>query len=223
MKNGAVVVAAMVAALAAAGTVTARDKEPKASDVQALLGEALGGAKVDADAAAAITKWILSEKDDTVARGLADVLRSKELAPRGSDRELWTATAESMAALFESGLGDAAAHRRRGAGDWPELAALLNAAAPAIADALRETSPSDRETMSRVLGALAPTAAPMVPSLVEGLHHARPEVRLGAAMALGAMGPAARRAAPELRRILDDSDPDVRAAAADALRRIETR
>jgi HEAT repeat protein len=220
MKN-AVMMAAVVA-LAAAGWARAEDK-PAMPDPPALLGEALRAGNVDAEAAAALTRWILSEKDDAVARGLADVLRSTDLAPKGADRELWNATAESMAALFESGLGNAAARRRRGANDWPELAALLNAAAPAITEALRETSPSDREALSRVLAALAPTATPMVPSLVQGLRHERPEVRLGAAMALGAMGPAGKRAASDLRRALDDPDPEVRAAAAEALRRIETR
>jgi hypothetical protein len=208
----------MVAAvLARAGTGRAEDKPANAP---ALLEQALRHGAVDADAAAEITRWILSEKDDAVARGLIGALRSADLAPRGPDRELWSATADAMLDLFESGLGDAAAHRRRGAG-WPELAALVNAAAPAIAAALRETSPSDREALSRFLGAMAPTARPMVPSLIQGLRHERAEVRLGAAMALGAMGAAGRPAADELRRALDDPDAEVRVAAADALRRVE--
>lgn len=218
----AATVAVVAAFLALAGTGRADDK-PGVAEAPALLEEALRRGTVDADAAAEITRWILSEKDDTVARGLIGALRSVELAPRGPDRELWNATADAMLDLFESGLGDAAVHRRRGAGDWPELAALVNAAAPAIAAALRETSTSDRETLSRFLQAIAPTARPMVPSLIQGLRHERPEVRRGAAMALGAMGSAGRAAARDLRRALDDPDPDVRAVAAEALRQIETR
>ena len=210
----------LAAVLALAGTGRA-DDEPSAAEPSALLRDALREGTVDADAAAEITRWILSEKDDTVARGLIGALRSAELAPRGPDRELWNATADAMLDLFESGLGDAAVRRRRDAADWPELAALVNAAAPAIAKALRETSPSDREALSRFLGAVAPTARPMVPSFIQGLRHERPEVRRGAAMALGAMGGAARPAAADLRRALDDPDADVRAAAADALRRMD--
>jgi HEAT repeat protein len=204
--------------LAQAGTGRAEDKPANAP---ALLEQALRRGAVDADAAAEITRWILSEKDEAVARGLLGALRSADLAPPGPDRELWIATTDAMLELFESGLGDAAVHRRRAVSDWPELAVLVDAAAPAIAAALRETSPSDRQALSRFLGAVAPTARPMVPSLIQGLRHERAEVRLGAAMALGAMGAAGRPAADELRRALDDPDAEVRVAAADALRRVE--
>jgi len=219
-----VVVAVMVTAavLAVAGTGRAEDKRA-ATEAPALLREALRGGTVDADAAAEITRWILSAKDDAVARGLIGALRSADVAPRGPDGEIWSATADAMLQLFESGLDDAAAHRRRNATDWPELAALVNAAAPAIAKALQETSPSDRETLSHFLKAVAPTAKPMVPSLVQGLRHERAEVRRGAALALGTMGTAGKPAADELRRALDDPDADVRAAAEDALRKVEGR
>ena len=210
------------AVLAIAGTGWADDK-PVATGAPALLQQALRGGTVDADAAAEITRWILSEKDDAVARGLMGAMRSAELAPRGPDRELWNATAEAMLDVFESGLAEAAAHRRRGASDWTEMAALIRAAAPAIAAALAETSPADRETLSQFLKAVAPTAKPMVPSLIQGLRHRQPEVRRGAALALGTMGRAGQPAADELRRALDDPDADVRAAAADALRKVEGR
>ena len=213
-----VTMAAVVLALA--GTGQADDKRAS-TEAPALLREALRAGTVDADAAAEITRWILSAKEDAVARGLIGAMRSAELAPHGADRELWNNTADAMLDLFESGLRDAAAHRRRGAAEWPELAALVNAAAPAIASALQDTSPSDREALSRFLGALAPTAKPMVPSLVQGLRHERAEVRRGAAMALGAMGPGGKAGAEDLRRALDDPDADVRAAAADALKKVE--
>ena len=222
MKRTATAVTMAAAVVAMAATGWAEDK-PAAADVPALLEQALGGGTVDADAAAEITRWILSEKEDAVARGLIGAMRSAEVVPRGPEGEIWSATAEAMLQLFESGLGDAAGHRRRNATDWPELAALVNAAAPAIAKALQETSPSDRETLSHFLKAVGPTAKPMVPSLVQGLRHERAEVRRGAALALGTMGPAGKPAADELRRALDDPDADVRAAAADALRKVEGR
>jgi HEAT repeat protein len=126
-----------------------------------------------------------------------------------------------MAALFESALGDAAARRPRDAAQWPELVALVDAATPVIADALRETDPAQIDTLMRVLDAVAPRAAPILPPLVQALRHQRPEVRRGAATVLGAMGHAGSGAAADLRRALDDDDAGVRAAAADALRRIE--
>jgi hypothetical protein len=220
MKRAVAVAMTLAVVMAVARTGRA-DGPPAAAEAPLLLREALRQGSVDADAAAEITRWILSEKDDSVARGLIAALRSAELAPRGPDRELWNATAHAMLEVFESGLGDAAARRRRGAAEWPELAALVSAAAPAIAKALQETSPSDREALSQFLKAIAPTATPMFPSLIQGLRHERAEVRRAAALALGAMGSAGKPGADELRRALDDPDADVRAAAADALERIE--
>ena len=224
MKRTATAVTMAAAVVAVVATGWAEDKPAvAAADVPALLEQALRGGTVDADAAAEITRWVLSEKDDAVARGLIGAMRSAELAPRGPDRELWNATADAMLDLFESGLADAAVHRRRGASDWTEMAALVRAAAPAIAAALAETSPSDREMLSQFLKMVAPTGKPMVPSLIQGLRHEQAEVRRGAAQALGTMGSAGKPAADELRRALDDPDADVRAAAADALRKIEGR
>jgi hypothetical protein len=152
-------VTTVIAVLALAGPGWADDK-PAASDAPAMLQRALRGGTVDADAAAEITRWILSAKEDAVARGLIGALRSTELTPGGPDGEMWDATADAMLDLFESGLADAARHRRRGASDWPELAALVNAAAPAIAKALQETSPADREMLSQFLKAIEPPGDP---------------------------------------------------------------
>jgi hypothetical protein len=220
MRRDLVAVTAIVA-LAGTGAVKAAEDEPDVHDAPAVLAHALRSGTVEADEAAAITRWILSEKDDTVARGLALALRSTDMKTRGAEGETWNATARAMAALFEGALGDAAARRPRDSQRWPELAALVGAAAPAIAQALGETSPAERETLQRLVQAMAPSATPMLPHLLQGLRHPQPEVRRGAAMALGALGQAGRRAAADLRHALDDPDPGVRAAAADALRRVE--
>jgi len=215
-------VVAMTAVLAMAGAGMARAHDKRAAaDAPALLADALREGKVDADTAAELTRWILSEKDDTVARGLAHALGSIDLTTHGSDGKQWDATARAMAALFQSALGDAAARRPRDASQWPELAALMSAAAPAVAQALHDLPPSDRDTLAGFARMLAPSATPMVPALVQALTHAQPEVRRGAAAALGAMGASGRPAAASLRRALDDPDPAVRNAAADALRQIE--
>lgn len=219
MKHKVVWVTAAVA-LAVAGVVMAADGKPAAREAPALLADALRGGAIDADAAAAITRWILSEKDDAVAQGLVQALRSADLSARGPEAERWNATTRAMVALFERAMLDAGARRPRGA-PWPELAALVDAAAPAVAEALEETDPSDRETMMRFLRAFAPSAGAMLPTLVQGLRHEQPAMRRGAAMALGAMGPAGRRAAGDLRRALDDPNPGVRDAAAAALREME--
>jgi hypothetical protein len=160
-----VAVVTLAAVLAIAGPGWADDK-PAATDAPALLQRALRGGTVDADAAAEITRWILSAKDDTVARGLIGALRSAELAPKGPDREIWNGTADAMLDLFESGLADAAAHRRRRATDWPELAALVNAAAPAIAAAL---APEVRRGAALALGTMGPAGKPAADALRRAL------------------------------------------------------
>jgi len=209
-----------VLTLAGTGTIQAADARPAVTEAPAVLAEALRRGTIDADAAAALTRWILEEKDDVVARGLIDALRSADLRATGSDGEPWNATARAMAGLFESALDDAAGRRRHGAAQWSELAAVVDAAAPVIAQELGRMSPSDRDAVMRTLQAVAPSATPMLPVLARALRHDRPEVRRAAALALGAMGPRARRAVADLRQALDDPDPGVRAAAANALRRV---
>jgi hypothetical protein len=218
------VVVGMTAVLLFAGASLGQAAEDKpAVPEAALLAEAVRRGNLDADAAVAITRWILYAKDDDVARGLIEALRSADLTATGPNAERWDATARAMAGLFESALGDAAARRRRDPARWSELAAVVDAAAPAIAEELRELPAPERETLVRLLRAVAPSATPTLPHLIQALRHQRPEVRRGAALALGAMGEAARPATAELRQALDDRDAGVRDAAADALRRIEVR
>ena len=220
---GMVAVTAFVGILGGPVVCAAADKGRDKDEAAALLGEALRHGEIDPEAAAAVTRWILEGKDDSVARGLASVLRSADLSAQGPEAERWNGTVQAFGALLESALADASAHRRREPTQWPELAALVGAAAPAVAAALQETSPSDRETMLRFMQAVAPSATPMVEPLIQGLSHESAEVRRGAAMGLGALGTAGRGAKAALERALQDPDADVRAAAADALRRIESR
>jgi len=219
---GMVVVAAVAAVLGGPALCGAADKG-RANGEASLLAEALRRGEVDADTAATLTRWILEGKDDAVARGLASALRSTDLTARGPEAQRWNGTVQALGALLESALADASAHRRRDAGQWPELAALVGVAAPAIAATLQETDAKDREALLGFVRAIAPSATPMVQPLIQGLRHEQPEVRRGAAMALGALGAGGRGAKAELERSLQDPDADVRAAAADALRRIESR
>ena len=223
MTLGTVVATAVVVVLGGPALCAAADKGRGNGEASALLGEALRRGEVDPDTAATITRWILEGKDDAVARGLAAALRSTDLTAHGREAQRWNGTVQALGALLESALADASAHRRRDAGQWPELAALVGAAAPAIAATLQETSPSDRESILRFVQAIAPAATPMVQPLIQGLRHEQAEVRRGAAAGLGAMGAAGRGAKAELERALQDPDADVRAAAAEALRRIESR
>jgi hypothetical protein len=86
---------------------------------------------------------------------MGDALRSADLSLAGRQGERWNPALAAMAALFDGALRDAAAHRRRDTKDWPKLTALVRAAAPAIAAALREADPATQAELQRLLAAAA--------------------------------------------------------------------
>lgn len=193
--------------------VTARSE-----DAPRLLADALRTGHTDTAAWASIVRWVLMEREERVAAGLAAALQAVPPPASGPDAARWNATAAAVAGAFAGVLRDAETHTRRD-GD-AIFSDLVSAAAPAVVAALSEADPAAREKVLSAVQVLAPSAREMVAPLAEGLHDAAPSVRLGAATALGALGPAAREAVPELRSALDDRDPAVRAAAAQALDRI---
>ncbi len=101
--------------------------------------EAVRTGTADLAAFAAIADWILYEKEEKVAAGLADVLVALEPRLEGPQGERWNDTTRAVFSLFTSVLRDAAVNRRRsGDGSDAEIAALVKAATPAVAAALRE-------------------------------------------------------------------------------------
>jgi hypothetical protein len=125
------------------------------ADAPARLREMLRSGRADESDVALVTRWIFQENEEVVARGLSDALRSADLAAAGPQGERWKPAAAAMTALFESALRDAAARRRPDRRDWPELNALVTAAAPAIAASLREADPATRAELQRLLAAAA--------------------------------------------------------------------
>src|SRR5206468_5534674 len=89
---------------------------------------------------ATIVRWVLEEKEEKVAPALASALRAAvgDLDDGTADPR-WSAAARGAIALFEGLLDDARGHRRRDEGSVArDLAPIIDAAAPAVADALRE-------------------------------------------------------------------------------------
>jgi hypothetical protein len=142
MRKLFVAMALLVAAapVAMAGTRKA-DASRRAGheDAGRLMKEAVRTGTADAAAFAAIAEWILYEKEEKVAAGLADVLGAAEPTLAGAGGERWHGTTRAMFALFTSVLRDAASDRRRSAdGPDPEIDALVAAAMPAVAAAIGE-------------------------------------------------------------------------------------
>jgi hypothetical protein len=223
MKRAWVVLVALVFSMVFGPSVMAGTREASQADGPRRLGEALASGTADAETIASIVRWVLEEEPEKVAPGLASALHAAidDTSGRTEDPR-WSAAAHTAVDLFASLLNDAQAHRRRDAASLTrQLAPLLSAAAPALADALSEVDPAARSRLLRALRVVAPAAGDVVSPLARALGHREPAVRLGAATALGALGPAARAAVPELRSALEDSDTAVREAAARALKRIQ--
>jgi hypothetical protein len=139
MRELGVVMALVVAAAPLASAGTDGPRRADREDAPRLMKEAVRTGTADAAAFAAIADWILYEKEEKVALGLADVLVALEPSMEGAQGERWNDTTRAMFSLFTGVLRDAAVNRRR-SGDAPdaEIAALVKAATPAVAAALRE-------------------------------------------------------------------------------------
>jgi len=208
-------------ALALIGPIVAALAGPEgpAEDAPRLLSDALRSGTADSRSAAAIVRWVLTEKEEKVAAGVADALRDVPPPSSGPEAERWNATARAVIGSFEGLLADARAHRRRDGEDV--VRDLVAVAGPAVIAALSEVEPAAREDVTRAVGAAAaPAAKDLLPPLVEALRNADASVRRGAATVLGAMGKDARAALPDLSALANDPDPGVREAAAQALERV---
>lgn len=191
----------------------------RAEDGPRLLAEALRSGTTDTAAWASIVRWVLFEREEKVAAGLAEALKAVPPPTGGPEAERWNATARAVIGSFAEVLRDAEAFRKQD-GD-AIVRNLVGVAAPAIVAALSEADPAALEKVRAAVQIAAPAARDMVGPLVQGLRHAEPSVRLGAATALGALGSSASAAVPALRSALDDPDAGVRDAAAAALKRIQ--
>jgi hypothetical protein len=211
--------------LAAAATAAAASDEHVArragrDDAPRLLKEAVRAGTADAAAIAAIADWVLNEKEEKVASGLAEVLGAFGPAVTGGSGERWNETERAVFSLFGAVLRQAESNRRGDAHET-EIAAVVSAAAPAVAGALREADPAARAAFLAVVGSLGPAADDVVPLLAKAVRHPQREVRLGAVKALAAMGRSAAPAIPALLAAADDPDAEVGAAARQALRKIQ--
>jgi hypothetical protein len=214
-----VTVATVALSLVVSGRVGA--EAVSREDAPQALKEALQSGQAQPADIRAIIDWVLHEKEEKVAAGFAEVLRTLDAPGQvtGRDGDRWAPTVSAMFDLFGATLRDAQTHRsRRGSDVPPELSTLLRVAAPAIAASLREADPKSLEPLRAAAAAFGQAAGQeVVPDLVRALRHEDATIRRGAATALSALGPVARVAVPELKSALEDPDPDVRAAARQAL------
>jgi HEAT repeat protein len=223
LKGGRRADAELGEALAAIGPLLDAVMRPgvPGADAPRLLLEALRSGTADAETAAAILRWVLHEKEERVAAGFIDALKAVPTV-NAVEGERWHDASRNIIAVFEGLLRDTQVHRRRdGQSTLRDLEPAIKAAAPALADALREAGPAAQAQLRRAVQSLAPVAKDIVPPLTQALGHGEAAVRRGAASALGALGPAAREAVPQLSTLLDDADAAVRAAAAEALKQIQ--
>jgi hypothetical protein len=139
MTRGWVLSLTAVLILASRGSM-AGTREPSPPDAARQLAEALKSGNADAETIAAIVGWVLAEKPEKVAPGLAAALQAAvgDAALRTPDPR-WGAVARGAVDLFAGRLDDARAHRRRDpASVADELAPLWRTARPALNDALAE-------------------------------------------------------------------------------------
>jgi hypothetical protein len=139
MTCGMVSSVAAVLMLAGPGAM-AGSRKPSPPDAARQLAEALKSGTADAQTIAAIVGWVLAEKPEKVAPGLAAALQAAaDEAATGTADPRGGAVARGAVDLFAGLLDDARTHRRRDPASLAdELAPLLRTARPALNDALAE-------------------------------------------------------------------------------------
>lgn len=149
---------AVVLWLVSGASLMAGDGQTSRGDAPERLGEALRSGTADVETIATIVRWVLEEQEEKVAPGLARALHAAVdgAGGVGKDQE-WEAAARGAIDLFAGLLDDARAHRRRDAASLSrDLAPLVEAAAPAVAEALLEVDAPTREVLRRAWARLGP-------------------------------------------------------------------
>ena len=161
MKQGVAIAAVLL--MSAPGLI-AGDRRPSPADGPRLLDEALRSGTADMETIAAIVRWVLEEKEEKVAPAFVSALWAAiDEGDALSTDPRWEAAARSALTLFEGLLDDARTHRRRDAASLSrDLSALVEAAAPAVAEALREADAPTREAVRRAWELFVP-AMPCAP------------------------------------------------------------
>jgi hypothetical protein len=159
MKKRALAMAAVLW-VASGASLMAGERKPSRGDAPRRLGEALRSGTADVETIATIVRWVLEEKEENVAPGLATALHAAldGVDQLGNDPE-WEAAARGAIDLFVGLLDDARAHRRRDEASLSrDLGPLVDAAAPAVAATLREVDAPTREALRRAWELLAPAS-----------------------------------------------------------------
>ena len=132
--------------------------EQRERDAPRLLGEALRSGTADTETIATIVRWVLEEKEENVAPALAAALGAAAGDVHdGTVDPRWSAAARGAIVLFQGLLDDARGHRRRDeASVARDLAPIITAAAPAVADALREVDAPTRQAVIQAWKLFAP-------------------------------------------------------------------
>ena len=126
--------AAMIASIAEAMQHTGARR----GEAAGLLKDAVRTGTADAEAFATIADWILYEKEEKVAAGLADAIGTALPTRAGHDAR-WNQTAQAMLGLFTGLLRDAQTNRRVDSAEADaRMSAVIAAAAPAVTAALRD-------------------------------------------------------------------------------------
>lgn len=131
MREAAAMIAKVAGAMEHAGA--------RRGEAAGLLKEAVRTGRADAELFATIADWILYEKEEKVAAGLADVIGAMAPKQAASADPRWNETTQAMMGLFTGLLRDAQANRRVDSAEaQARMSAVVDAATPAVTAALRE-------------------------------------------------------------------------------------
>jgi hypothetical protein len=131
MREAAAMIASIAGAMQHAGA--------RRGEAAGLLKEAVRTGSADAETFATIADWILYEKEEKVAAGVADMLVGVLPAAGGPEAAQWNQTAQAMIGLFTGLLRDAQTNRRVSSAEaHARMETVIAAATPAVTAALRE-------------------------------------------------------------------------------------
>ena len=158
MNHARAVPVAVILVMASGPSLWAGTRKASRADAPRQLGEALASGTADLETIVSIVRWVLEEEPEKVAPALASALQAAiDDLDDGTADPRWSAAARGAIALFEGLLDDARGHRRRDEGSVArDLAPIIDAAAPAVADALREVDAPTRQAVIQAWKLFAP-------------------------------------------------------------------